>query len=142
VMLYNNRMGFAHVKQMKGYQGFDVNGSRVLSVPNNAGWFAVDSVDITGVRAIALQVGWQKAPVDGYDFEIHLDTPDGKLLGTINLPAPPQIKSDKTKMGNTMINGSISALTDGKLHNIYVVSKPKKVGSSDQVGLQWIEFKP
>ena len=142
VMLYNNRMGFAHVKQMKGYQGFDVNGSRVLSVPNNAGWFAVDSVDITGVRAIALQVGWQKAPVDGYDFEIHLDTPDGKLLGTINLPAQPPIKSDKTKRGNAMINGSISALTDGKLHNIYVVSKPKKVGSSDQVGLQWIEFKP
>jgi cytochrome c len=134
VMLRNSRMGFGSVKRMDGFQGFDVNGSMVLLVPNEAGWFAIDSVDLSGVNTVALRSEWQKPPQTGYTLELRLDSPDGKLLGTLNFP--PQ------KTGNGIVlNGKVEPVTDGKLHNIYVVSKSNKDGNADQVGLQWIEFR-
>jgi len=32
-------------------------------------------------------------------------------------------------------------VTDGKLHNLYFISKPKKEGGGDQFGLQSLEFR-
>jgi cytochrome c len=135
VMLRNSKMGFESVKQMKEFNGFDFNGARVLIVPNEPGWFVLDSIDLAGVTSMTLATGWQKGPATGYTLEIRLDAADGKLLGRFDLQPQPQNKKGPT------LNSKISPITDGRLHNIYIVSKPKKDGSSDQVGLQWVEFK-
>ena len=134
VMLRNSRMGFGSVKRMEKFQGFDVNASRYMFVPNDPGWFALDSIDLSGVTSAMLLAGWQKPPQTGYIFELRLDAPDGKLIGSFDLG--PQ-KSGK----NVNLKGKVEPVTDGKLHNVFLVSKAKKEGSTDQVGLQWIEFK-
>jgi glucose/arabinose dehydrogenase/cytochrome c551/c552 len=134
VMLRNSKMGFESVKRIKEFQGFDLDGARFMIVPNDPGWFVLDSIDLSGVVSAQLRAGWQKPPQTGYTFELRLDSPDGKLIGTIDLPLQ--------KSGNgVVVTGRIDPLTDGKLHDLYLVSKPKKEDSADQVGLQWIEFK-
>ncbi len=142
VVLRNNKMGFGSVHNLKGFQGFDVNGSRVMLPPNAPGWFVLDSIDLTGIKAATLRTGWQKPPATGYDFEIHLDAADGKLLGSFSLAPQKQMQQGQSQGGiGTTLNTSLIPVEDGKLHNVYIVSKPKKDGSADQVGLQWIEFK-
>ncbi len=134
VMLRNSRMGFGSVKRMEKFQGFDLNGTRYMFVPNDPGWFALDSIDLSGVTSALILAGWQKPPQTGYTFELRLDAPDGKLIGSFDLG--PQ------KSGNNVtLKGKVEPVTDGKLHNVFVVSKAKKEGSADQVGMQWIEFK-
>jgi glucose/arabinose dehydrogenase/cytochrome c551/c552 len=135
VFLRNSKMGFESVKNMDGFSGFDVNGSRVMVTPNEAGWFRLDSIDLRGVNSAQLKAGWQNPPKVGYTYEIHLDAIDGKLLGSFDLP--PQAQTAK----GIMPGSQLVPVVDGKLHNVYIVSKPKKAGSSDQVGLQWIEFR-
>jgi len=136
VVLQNSKMGFGGVRHMDGFNGFNFGGSRVLVTPNGPGWFRIDSVDLTSVNSASVRAGWQKPPAVGYTYEIRLDAPDGKLLGQFDLN--PQTKN----AGNGIVlNTRFDPVTDGKLHNVYVVSKPKKDGSADQVGLQWFEFK-
>jgi len=134
VMLRNSRMGFESVKRMEKFQGFELNGTRYMFVPNDPGWFALDSIDLTGVTSAHLKAGWQKPPQTGYTFEVRFDAPDGKLIGTFDLA--PQ------KSGNGVtLTAKMEPVTDGRLRNVFIVSKAKKEGSADQVGLQWVEFK-
>ena len=53
-----------------------------MVLPKAEGWFAVDSIDLTGVGSVNLMAGWQTPPEYGFDFEIRLDAPDGKSLGS------------------------------------------------------------
>jgi hypothetical protein len=65
-------------------------------------------------------MGFLAAPKIGVDFEVHLDAENGKLLG----------KSTFLPVGNSKVNFammpiSISAITDGAMHSIYITSKRK-----------------
>ncbi|HTE13132.1 MAG TPA: hypothetical protein VK645_19270, partial [Chitinophagaceae bacterium] len=80
------------------------------------GWFGIDSMDLTGVRSIAVNSRWQELP-KGFDFEARLDAPDGKLLGKGALPAP--IKGQQS--GVAILR--VEPVTDGKFHSIYFLYK-------------------
>ena len=82
---------------------------------------------MTGVQTCALPIsvnintGWQVAPLAGFTFEVKLDAPDGKLLGTATLPVPS--KDQKTGL----LKIPIQQVTDGKMHDLYFVYKVKGV---------------
>ena len=90
-----------------------------------------------------LMAAWQAPPASDYLFELHLDSPDGKKIGEFKLPGvtKPQVTKDKNpKMGGLMMTTKLEPVTDGKLHNIYVVSKAKDPNDASQFALQWIQF--
>ena len=37
-------------------------------IPLGEGWFGVDSIDLTGIKAINVFAGWQQPPSYGFDF--------------------------------------------------------------------------
>lgn len=133
VMLKNSKITFGPVNKLNGYSKYNFNGTTYLIAPKNNGWFAVDSIDISGVTAAVLLAGSQKPVVYGYDFEIRLDQPDGKLLGSGSvMPQPPVAKAPVSFQS---VKIKLDEVKDSKMHNLYVVSKPKNAGEPTDVAV-------
>jgi hypothetical protein len=101
----------------------------------------VDSIDLTSISSATLNIGWEKPAQSGYTFELHLDAPDGKLLGSYTLPGGGAAGNEKTPFVFKALTSAFAPVTDGNKHNLYIVSRPKDAAEPNQVGVQWIQFK-
>jgi cytochrome c len=117
MVLQNNkvRAGFAH--ELKDFGSKRENGMRMLIIPQTTGSFRLDSLDLTGISSVDLGMSWKKPVKSSYQFEVHIDSPDGPVIGTGTFSAQARETGDRAVAINT------NAITDGKLHHIYVVSK-------------------
>lgn len=138
-LLRNNKVLFSGKEKMKGYTTVNFNGQNFMIAPAATGWFTLDNIDMTGIGSAMIIAGWQQAPAYGFDFELRLDDEAGKLIGTGSV-LPPKEKSKPGAIGFGMASLVIEAVTDGKLHTIYIVSKPKDSKESTQIFLQSIQF--
>ncbi len=132
--LPGSNMVFSGKEKVSGFIPFKVNNSNVLVVPEAEGWFALDSIDLTGVRRATILTGWQQPPTTSFDFEVRLDAPAGKLLGKGTMPAPK--KGDRTGAAQVRIN----PVTDGKFHTVYFIYKPGKTKSETPIGVMGVKF--
>ena len=117
IALRSNTLSFTGTEKSKGFSTYRSPRGMVLVFPPNEGWFAVDSIDLTGVGSITVNCGFQKAPEASVGFEARLDAPDGKLLGSGTLPAPP--KGQQSGMANI----PVQTVSDGKFHSVYIIFK-------------------
>jgi hypothetical protein len=83
---------------------------------------------------VNIMAGWLAAPQIGIDFEAHLDSENGMLLGKTSLLPP----SDKKAQG-ALVQIKLSAVTDGALHNLVIVSK-RRENEKATVGLMSLQF--
>jgi hypothetical protein len=125
---------FKGTEKMKGFTVYNANGMSYMVMPKDEGWFAVDSIDLTGVSSVNMMSGWQDPPKFGFDFEIRLDAPEGKSLGKGTLTAPSNLKQQ-----GIMIHIPLQTVSDGQYHTIYVIAKPK-AGETAQAGVVFMQF--
>lgn len=135
VVLRSNFLTFSGKEKVSGYSSASFNGTNYMVMPKGEGWFAVDNIDLTGIKSINVMAGWQDAPKFGFDFEIKLDAPDGKVIGKGSLLPP----AKKGQQGGMAIV-PIEAINDGAFHTIYIVSKPKGAGETAQAGVSMLQF--
>ncbi len=138
--LRNSKMGLDQARNLDNYSSFDYNGQRLLLTPKAAGSFSLDSLDLTGISAATLAMGWQLAPKFGYAFEVYLDAPNGKKLGEATVKAA-NAMTGPGGVQFAFLSIALQPITDGKRHNLYIVSKPLNPGEPNQIALQNIEFK-
>lgn len=119
IVLRNNTVLFSGNERTRGFSPYKHKNVNVMIFPTGGGWLAIDSISLTGVDALKIYTNWQKLP-EIMGFEIRLDAPDGKLLGS---GAMPRLPKDQTS-GSLEI--SLQPVTDGKLHSLYIVSEPKE----------------
>ncbi|CAN5254255.1 hypothetical protein BH20BAC1_BH20BAC1_02710 [soil metagenome] len=131
IALRSNTVPFTGNENKKEFGTIKYNGTNIMNFPATEGWFSLDSIDLRGVNSITLMSGWQSPPKEALDFEIRLDRPDGKLLGKGSSGSIP-----KGQMYG-MINVPVEAVTDGRLHNIYFINKPKETVSGGIVSVQF-----
>jgi cytochrome c551/c552 len=113
-------ISFTGKEKVNGFSVTNYNGMNLMIAPAQPGWFALEGIDLTGVGSLNFMMGFLAAPKIGVEFEIHLDSETGKLLGKSTfLPA------GNAKINFAMMPISISAITDSSLHNIYITSKRK-----------------
>ncbi len=123
IVLRSANLNFNGVKRTKDFDTDDDKGVHYMTTTKTEGWFSVDQIDLTGITGASLLIGYEKSPLYGYTFEIHLDAPDGKLLGTADLL--PEPKNNK-EMNFVTLNYSFSQpIADGRFHDVYIVDKPK-----------------
>lgn len=140
VTLRNNKMAVATVKNLKGFNLQSFNGVQFLLVPKEQASFSIDSIDLTNIAAVELSAGGDKLPKYGYTFELRLGSPDGQKIGEGTLPA--NAKADKTPFGfGTFIRIPMQTVKDGKLHNLYIVSKPLNPQEEGTLVINAIEMK-
>jgi hypothetical protein len=132
--LSSNTVMFRGTEKMKGFVVYNGNGMNYMVLPKQEGWFAVDSIDLTGVSSVNMIAGWQDPPKYGFDFDIRLDAPDGKSIGKGSLTAPANPKQQ-----GTMIHIALQPVTDGGYHTLYVTAKPK-TGETAMAGVGFMQF--
>jgi len=109
--LHSNTFGFKGTEKIKGFGIYRGGGATILVFPAGEGSFAIDKIDLSGVKSINVNSRWQDE-AKNIGFEVRLDAPDGKLLGKGSV-AP--------KKGQQMsaTNIPVETVTDGQLHTIY-----------------------
>ena len=133
--LPSGHITFSGKEKVSRFNHVRFNNNNVMVLPQTEGWFALDSIDLTGVRSVDIITGWQQAPAAPLDFEVRLDAPAGRLLGKGGMPAP---KKDQ-KSGSAQVR--INAVTDGRLHTIYFIYKPRQSEPEVPVGVSAVKFK-
>ncbi len=110
-------ISFTGKEKVNGFTVANYNGMNLMISPAQPGWFALEEIDLTGVGSLNFMMGFLAAPKIGVDFEVHLDAENGKLLGkSLFLPA-------NSKANFAIMPISITAITDGALHKVYITSK-------------------
>lgn len=125
---------FSGKEKVEGFSHVRYNNTNVLVLPEREGWFALENIDLTGVRAANVMVGWQQAPSASLEFEVRLDAPAGKLLGKGKMPAP--AKGQRTGTAQVRLN----SVTDGKFHSVYFIYKPGKTKLENPAGVSAVKF--
>ena len=147
VLLQSNNVLFNKITNKKAFDTDDDDGIHYMTTPSrNEGWFSIDHIDLTGITSASLMLGIEKMPTYGYTFELHLDAPDGKLLGTADLKpsGKAEEKEDpnkkKKRTFETLTYHFAQPITDGKFHDVYIVSKPLDDKERQDVGLGALKF--
>ena len=133
-MLSSNSVTFKGTEKTNGFATYNANGSNYMVMPKAEGWFALDSIDLTGVGSANLMMGWQDPPQYGFDFEARLDGADGKSLGKGSLSPPGK------NQRSAIVHMSLQPVTDGQYHTIYIIAKPKDSRESVQAGIAFVQF--
>ena len=131
VSLRSNTWSFTGNERLNKFTTFKYNGATILIFPPGEGWFALDSIDLTGVRSLNLISGWQAPPTKAFSFELRLDKPDGTLVGQGKLPAPPKGQQ------YGVLNIPLNAATDNNFHSLYFVYKGSEPISGGVVSAQF-----
>ncbi len=140
VELRNSKVTFGRIKKMQEFSKNFFNGTAYMLVPKTTGWFAIEDIDLAGVKQAAATLGWLTQPVSAFTFELHLDAPDGKKLGELTFNGAAG-KDDSKKPKSQVIATKIEPVTDGKKHTVYVVSKAKDAsGGNNVLALSSLEF--
>ncbi len=127
-------IAFTGKEKMKGFTVANYNGANIMINPAEPGWFSISDIDLTGVAAANIMAGWLAAPQIGIDLEAHLDSENGQLLGKASLLPP----ADKKARG-AMVSIKLSAVNDGALHHLVIVSK-RKPKETATVGFMSLQF--
>ena len=135
-LLRSPAMDFSGITNLKGYTKFEFDDRYVGVIPNEEGYFSVDSIDLSGIKSVEFIYGAQTTPSRGYSVEIRLDKQDGQLLGKGTITSITDGK--KNPSGKAAVK--VTPVTDGKFHNLYVITRPNNTGS-EQAGIITIRFK-
>ncbi len=131
--LRSNTVYFIGLEKSKGFVPFKYNDMNVMIFPTGEGYFSSDSVDLGGVRSIKVACGWQTDPTRPIEFEAHLDSPDGKLLGKGRVVS----MSKKGALGGGAATIVVAPTLDGGLHSVFLLYKAKEKISGGVVSLQF-----
>ena len=118
--LKNNMVLFSGKEKTNGFTTYKYNGMNVMVFPATEGWFALDNIDLTGVKSLLINSSWKAAPTKALAFEARLDEPDGKVLGSGSMPV-----AGKTQKGG-VAKLPITTIADGKMHTIYILYKSQE----------------
>ena len=133
-------MTFEGVTKMKSFSKMNYNGMTVLIIPQTTGWFSIDTISLTGITRASINMGWQTPPVSGYTFELHLDSPGGQKIGEFTFAGENGKADAKAKPKFATLTTSIKPVTDGKMHDIYIVSNAKDPSITGTAGLVSLQF--
>jgi cytochrome c551/c552 len=120
VYLMGSTVPFSDKTKTEGFTPVSFNGMDLLVIPSKQAWFALENIDLKGVKNVYIAIGGQELPTSGLDFEMRLNAPDGELLGKGSMPKP--------AAGQRSGEVAIKLVTDSdvKAEEVYFVYVPKE----------------
>lgn len=124
-------------KRVRSYRPFDGDTVVLTELKNNE-FFMYKHCDLKGVHSIAIGVGMSDAKYQfaGGRVDIHLDAPDGVLIGSAKVPS----KAAEEEMPFVEISAPITRKDDGKYHDVYFVLKNENAPSKAVGAVDWVRF--
>ena len=128
-------ISFSGREKVNRFSHIKFSNNNILLLPPGEGWFALDSIDLTGVRSVDIIAGWQQAPSSAPEFEVRLDAPAGKLLGEGRIAIPKK----EERVGVAQVK--LSPVVDGKFHTLYFLYLPGKTKLETPAGISAVKFR-
>ncbi len=139
--LKSNTLTFENVHHFKDASSTRYQGMTIVMMSANDSWMSLDSIDLTGIKGATMAMGWQNTLSGTNKFEWHLDAPDGKLLAEYTVPVA-ALKAGEKAPPITQQTAKVNfvPVTDGKLHNLYIVKKSTGDNSQQTIGVSSVTF--
>ena len=137
VMMKPNVVSLKDAKDVVEFNPVEFNGMDLLIIPRGGGSFALEDLDMTGVKKVNVRAGWQSPPNKRIGLEIRLNSEDGQLIGKGKMSVP----EEDSQFGIIPIN--ITEQIDEKVEKLYFVYDPEdgdKLGMLTFVALAGVEF--
>lgn len=136
--LRSSKLNLTGASNLNGYTTMAFNGMNLLLVPTAEGSFGLSGIDLTDVASADFTTGSQQPVAKGYVFEIRLDSPTGKKIGEATSKPGNAAGGGGPNIGQFSM--ALEPVTDGQLHDIYIVSKPVE-GEETTAAVVGIELK-
>jgi cytochrome c551/c552 len=131
--LRSNSIDAGSFKGFKGFEAKDSSGAKYLRFPAAEGWITAKAFDLTNIKAIEL-VGFGSGEPAAYEVQIRIEGSEnnGKLIGkgTVNFSGSKP----------SIIAIAIESVTDGNLHDVYIVCRSLGTTTSQRPLLKTIRF--
>lgn len=142
VILRSNTIDMGTAVDLEGgYSSMAYDGANLLMVPKNKASFAINNVDLTDIGSVTVMGVVIGKLGDQYDFEIRTDSPTGELIGEGIYTEQPS-KGPEGAPNYAPVTIPVKAVTDGKMHKIYIITTPKNDGGGATFVLPSVTFNP
>ena len=141
VALRSSMVSVSSARNLNKFAIQSFGGMQFFMVPKEEASFSLDSIDLTGISGVELMLTSNSSPKYGYVFEFRLDGLNGRKIGEGTLPAGAKFTAGQGGYGRTSITANLEPVTDGKHHNLYVVSKALNAGEEGSLILTFLQFK-
>jgi cytochrome c len=134
LVLRNNQLSMREVKDVNGFTRKDSSGTRYLQLPAATGSLMIDSMDLTGLGGVQLNMLIQQPVSSGYFISLHVDAANGTKVGE------QLIANTKASKATVKLTIPFTGATSG-FHKIYLVATP--VGNEKTRPLiESLQFRP
>ena len=134
VLLRSSWLLFTGKENKKGFTDVNQNNRNELRAPEETGWFALDSIDLSGVDAIDIHATSEKA--GSYSIRVVQDKPDGKLLGNGRIESPASAKG-----GSFSTRISLRPVSGKDVHTVYFIFSPVDSKEIPVMNIESVEFR-
>jgi len=122
IALRSNEINAKDIKDVAEFARRDDNGNQLLVLPQKSGWIKLSQIDLTDISSIQLVLTGNAV----YSIEVRVDGQDGRVLGSA---------------ANGGADIALAAVTDGKLHDLYIVFKNTADETKDRPSLKTVIVK-
>lgn len=140
VYLRSNSMSFQGASNLEGFTTMTFGGNYLMMVPDPAGSFRLQNIDLTDVESVTIIGGLQEPLSGNIDFELRVGSPDGELVGEASYEAGGGFQTPQGFLAYTMTFNLPSSI-DGGSHDLYIVSR-RGEGAGGTFVLTNIQFNP
>ncbi len=140
-ILSSNTIDLIRAVDLNGYGKMNYDGQNLLTVPSEPAHFALDKIDLTGVKSATLITVSMTPVTEEVIFEIHLDSPDGPKVGEGTFNQGPVTEDQEGPIYRPFVI-PITGEVDGNVHKLFITSKSASGSELGTFILAGITFDP
>lgn len=123
--LISNSVDPGLASDLNGYAAMAFGGRNLLTVPSEAGHFALPALDMNGIGSVTFTVASQEPITTPVDFEIRHGSPTGELIGSGTYTQGPVVKDPNMPVMYGQATIPMNKNSGAEKHPIYILSKPQ-----------------
>ncbi|HEY4154696.1 MAG TPA: c-type cytochrome, partial [Puia sp.] len=134
VLLRSSWLLFTGRENKTGFTGLHQNDRDELRPGQEGGWFALDSIDLSGVQAVDIHAGSEKS--GSFSIRVVEDKPEGKLIGSGRIGS-----ADSAKEGSFSTRIPLQAVPGKDFHTLYFIFSPADIKHTPVINIEGVEFR-
>ncbi len=119
------------IRSFQGMEKGNLNEQPVLKVSAPDNWFRIDSIDLTGIKSVVLDVYADSLQAASYGISVRLDAADGVVWGESTATGKPGSRL------KTRITVPVTRQTDGRTRNVYFM-----LNNGSGLSVSSVKFEP
>jgi hypothetical protein len=136
VLLQHPSLNVTSAQSSSGVSDIKMGGNAIKLIGADSGWIKFSDISLQDVRAIEIHYGLSETSKKGWTAEVHLDNPQGALLGHAvigkNEPAKKPLESSLR----------LTPSADGSLHDVYFLFRKSDTAEKNSLGIMNFVLRP